>query len=144
MRWVLIASLLLFGCTKKQGGETPSNAGKPAREAMVGQWTVDPARLAEQPHMRDIPEAERALAIEMAQGMLRSMTVEFTAGRYTITVGGATNTGTYEVTGEAGSTLTLAAKADDGEATTMMLTVQGEGLALKPAPDEHTIPLARK
>jgi hypothetical protein len=144
MRWVLIAALLSFGCARKQGGETPSNAGKPPREAMVGKWTVDPSRLAEQPHMREIPTDKRALAVEMAKGMLRSMTVEFTPERYSITVGGATNTGTYSVKSEDGSTLTLATKGDDGEATVMVLTVQGEGLVLEPAPDEHTIPLARK
>ncbi len=144
MRWLLIASLLLFGCARKQSGEAKSNAGKAPREAVVGIWTVDPARLAEQPHMLAMPAEKRAQAVEMARAMLRSMTVEFTPDRYTITVGSTVNAGTYTVQSEDGPTLTLATKGDDGEATVMTVSVQGEGLVLKTAPDEHTFPLARK
>ncbi len=145
MKMLLISALLLVGCGRGSGGDPPgSNAGKAPREAIVGAWTVSVARLAEQPHMKSIPAEKRALALEMAQGMLRSLTVEFTADTYAITVGGVTNRGTYTVKSEAGPTLVLSTKGEDGELTEMVVTVEGEGLLLLPAPDEHPIPLARK
>lgn len=145
MRMWLLGALLFVGCNRGGGGETSTtNAGQAPREAVVGAWTVDVTRLPEQPHLQAMPAEKRALAVEMARGMLRSMTVEFTADGYTITVGGATNKGTYTVKSEVGPKLVLAAKGADGEATEMTVTVQGEGLLLEPAPDEHPIPLARK
>ncbi len=142
--WVF-AALLLVGCGKKGGDSAkPSNAGKAPREAVLGVWTVDVARLAEQPHLLAMPPEQRTLSVEMARGMLRSMTVEFTSERYAIRVGGAANEGSYTVRTESGARLVLAAKGDNGEATEMTVTVEGEGLLLEPAPDEHPIPLARK
>ncbi len=144
MRYLSLV-LLLLGCGK---GAPDAPAGdlsaKPPREAIVGRWTVDVARLEQQPRMQQLPPEQRKLALEMARGVLRSMTVEFTADGYSMTMGGTTNAGTWKVKSEQGRNLVLAAAGADGEQTEMTVEVGTDGLLLRPAPDEDPLPLAPK
>lgn len=148
-----LVSLLALACAPRE--QTPAAPGTSAPKApaaavddpllaMQGRWTVDIERLPEQGNFIRMPEQQRTLALEMARNLLGSMTVEFTADRYSFTTGGKSVAGSYTITARGERELTLELTEDGtGAKEPMGLTVDSRGLLMKAAEDE-VLPLRRK
>ncbi len=147
---LLLSSAGLIGC-RKPAPKTPDDDGAGApyavpakpREAIVGQWTIDTSRLAEQPHLAAMPPEKRALALEMAENVTRSMALEFTADRFSLSMAGKTIEGAFSVANQTGRSLTLATTANDGTADQLKLEFTDRGLIWH-ADDDESLPLTRK
>ncbi len=147
---LLLSTAGLVGC-KNTAPKTPNDDGAGApyavpakpREAIVGQWTIDTSRLAEQPHLAAMTPEKRALALEMAENVTRSMALEFTGDRFSLSMAGKTIEGAYSVADQAGRSLTLATTANDGTADQLKLEFTDRGLIWHAAEGE-SLPLTRK
>lgn len=159
MRRFILPCLLLLAlpacrerAPKPTTGESSPPPARPVadpRAEMLGDWTVDVARLPEQANFREMPAQQRALALEMAENLLASMTVRFTEHGYAITTGGKTVEGTWRIVSQRAGTLTLElyeTPPEGGEAIPaeqMVVQVDTRGLLMKAAEDE-ALPLRRK
>lgn len=147
---LLLSSAGLVGCKKNapktpegEGGGAPYAVPAKPREAIVGQWTIDTGRLAEQPHLAAMPPEKRALALEMAENVTRSMALEFTGDRFSLSMAGKTIEGAYSVAEQSGRSLTLATTANDGTADQLELEFTDRGLIWH-ADEGEALPLTRK
>ena len=123
-------------------GSTYEIPAKP-REALVGQWTIDARRLAEQPRLAAMTPEKRALALEMAENVTRSMSLDFSGDRYVLSMAGKTTEGAYSVSKQDGRSLTLATTGNDGAADQMELEFTDRGLIWHTG-EGDTLPLTRK
>lgn len=141
MRRLVVTALLLLtavACKGKSAGKADPNTVGPVddpQKAIVGRWTVDPARV----DLSVLPEDQRPIAKEMAQNVMNSMAFEFTADRYTLTMTGRTYERPYSVVSVKGQVVTIKAE-DEGEAEQLELEFTNKGLVLR-APGERPLPL---
>lgn len=138
-RWLLLGALVLGGCKgKSDGGEA-----KPT-EGIVGEWVVDVDRLAEQGSLKEMPEAQRQLALEMARNVVSSMTFEFGPDTYSISMSGQTTRGRYEVKERTADRWVLGTtEGDGGPGNRLVVEFTDSGLLLH-AGDDKPLPLRRK
>lgn len=127
--------LLLSACSSKP------------EDKIVGVWTMDlQATMAEDPKMKDMPEAEKETAMKAAEAFLKDMSFEFTKdGKAIAKLGDKEETGTYTIKKAEGDTLTIEMTSGEGEKVRnqeMMVTVKGDQLHM--AQGEQKFILKRK
>lgn len=139
-RVIILALFSVFlGCST---GKAPAKAAEGTvgpvddpRAAIVGRWTVDPARV----QLDVLPPEQRPIAKEMAQNVMNSMAFEFTDKEYKLTMTGRTYARAYEVVSVEGQVVTIKA-TDEGDAEVLELEFGKTGLELR-APGERPLPL---
>lgn len=102
--------------------------GKPA-DKLIGKWGIDEAALADSDEIKKMPEAERKAALEMAKGMMGSMTIEFTADKMTADMMGKKMEGTYKVLSTEGDKVNIEGTMD-GKTEKMTILCKGDGLIM--------------
>lgn len=147
-----LALALTTGCTRpSEPTDATANGAAPIaatpstdpRADMLGRWTIDPERLAEQPTLAGKTPEQKQLALEMSRNLLASMTVRFEGDRYAITIGGKTVEGAYTIVGQQGADLTVELVEDDGEAPERVtLRVDSRGVVMTSGGD--VLPLRRR
>ena len=104
----LTFGLLAFACS----------GGKPEQQ-IIGKWTIDlEATMAGDPKMKDLPDDQKAKAMEAAKAFLGNMSFEFTAdGKAIAKMGDKAEESTYTVKASEGNVVTLEMKSkkDDKE-----------------------------
>lgn len=110
--------------------EAAPAAGAAGGEALVGKWGIDlEATMAEDPNMKNMPEEQKAQAMQTAQAFLGSMSFEFTGdGKAIARMGDKEEIGNYTVKSTEGDTLTLEMKSGEGDmAKTEEMKIQVTG-----------------
>jgi len=102
--------------------------GKPA-DKLIGKWGIDEAALADSDEIKKMPEAERKAALEMAKGMMGSLTIEFTADKMTADMMGKKMEGTYKVLSTEGDKVNIEGTMD-GKTEKMTILCKGDGLIM--------------
>ncbi|MEZ4432797.1 MAG: hypothetical protein R3F65_10315 [bacterium] len=105
-------------------------AGAAGGEALVGKWGIDlEATMAEDPNMKNMPEEQKAQAMQTAQAFLGTMSFEFTNdGKAIARMGDKEEIGNYTVKSTEGDTLTLEMKSGEGDmAKTEEMKIQVTG-----------------
>lgn len=103
--FLLLAGLALSACAKPE-------------DKIVGTWGIDlDATMAGDEKLKALPEEQRKMAMDMAQGLFKEASFEFTKdGKMNANFAGKKEEGTYTVKSAEGDKLVLATKGKDGKA----------------------------
>lgn len=84
---------------------------------LVGKWTIDiQATMAEDPKVKDMPEAEKEQAMKAAEAFMTGMSFEFTAdGKAISRMGDKEDIGAYTIKSTEGDTMMLEMKQGEGD-----------------------------